>query len=168
MDADEVREQYDKLFKLSEFEEGTVLEVSFAKRIKTKNGEAMLVHFATRIGREEVEGKLIIPDRFGKEIEGKTPLILYYGGMKKNSQNVDYHDLMVIELPEGSKKKGKLPATKPKPSTSDNAVGSFSDAETIVLECAFDSDCQKPPNSCYGFCEGCGRHQPYNGSQCRC
>ena len=61
-------------------------------------GDALLVEFATEVGPEKMEGKLIVPQRVATEVDGQTPLIVVYFGVKVSKSNKDFHNLVFIDV----------------------------------------------------------------------
>ena len=57
-----------------------------------------MVEFSTEVNQKKVEGKLIIPSRVAKEVEGKVPIIMIYQGIKLSNKNKEYHDLSFVEV----------------------------------------------------------------------
>jgi len=178
-------QKLNQMHKLGDFNGGTVFEVTSSRPINTSNGECLLVDFSTESDEGTVTGKLIIPDRIRKEIEGKTPLILYYDGKKMGKKNQQFHDLTVINLdcdrvvktPVKSKTLGKELVSSIL-SSNDNARATFSDNEDNDYEdddaawkppiCSKNAPCKQNNNTCYGWCNLCRSHQPFDGSQCVC
>ena len=167
-----------KLYKLSEFPPGTVFEVMTEKRIKTVNGESLLIEFSTAVGREKMEGKLIIPNRVVEEVEGRTPIIMVYTGKKMSKNQKEFHDLSFIDVekcPIMKRKKAKSrDSTVRVPQMhNEETLMSYSDIEEdediwTPPVCQETDECNVGRNVCYGFCLLCHEHMPYNGSQCRC
>ena len=163
---------------LSSIPPNTVLEALSCKTISTSVGHAVIVDV---IENQEVEGKeervtyqLMIPDRFEDELKN-LPCVLYYRGKQPMSNGQLFHDLQIIKindetvfkLPEHSESdQNPKPKRRVRTVTDDNTLAaSMQELYNSFQPC---NSCEKSGSTCYGFCGGCGAHQPDDGSQCVC
>ena len=87
-----------KLYKLNEFPPSNVFKVFTDKKIKTVNGEVLLVEFATEVGAERMVVTLIIPNRVIDEVIGETSIIMLYHKKAMSRNNKQFHDMSFVEV----------------------------------------------------------------------
>ena len=186
--ADRVRKHVDhhgdlppgqKFKTLNNIEPGSILEAHSYKTIATTIGSAYVLDVT--LTREESnqtvreDFKLMIGSRFEEEIIDKLPCLLYYRGKQPMANGNLFHDLQAFKTNDESvfqtnADKPAAIATKTKKKTSVITDGGVLDESMKEL---YDQSipcetCEITGDSCFGFCGGCGTHQPPDGSQCPC
>lgn len=115
--------------------------------MQTTHGLAPTVKFETKSedGAKE-SGTLILPNRLLAQCQTKLPCVAYYAGKKQLKGGKSCHDIHFISDTEDE----------------DEEIG---DDDIYEIGC---KSCRIKKVSCFGFCGGCGCHQPPDGSQCVC
>ena len=170
-----------QMFKtLNNIQPNTVLEAHSYKLMPTSIGQAFVLDVTQT---EEVDGKidrndfkLMIASRFEEEIISKVPCLLYYRGKQPMANGNLFHDLQAFTINYESVFQNNSDMSKPSTKskkrtpvvTSSNVLDeSLKELYTHSIPC---DNCKSTDNAnwCYGFCTGCGTHQPFDGSQCPC
>lgn len=181
---------------LTDIAPNTILEGIEHKNIQTSNGPAIVmtvIDTVTKKGKKKrVQFEVMISDRFNTECCRNLPCVLFYVGKKQTKGGNSCHDLRFIKAddkilfhesddeekepepqPLPHKKRANYQQTEQQsiqqePNILDRAMAFLNDktlAEPSFQPCDV---CLINGMECYGHCDSCGGHQPYDGSQCDC
>ena len=184
-------EERTKAKTLSDIAPNTVFEGVEHKNVQTANGPAVVmtvIETVTRNGKKKrCQFEIMMSDRFNVECCLKLPCVVFYAGKKQIKGGNTCHDLrfikpddkiLFLESDEDDEEPEPLPRKKKseepeqqmdeEPNILDRAMALLNDPSTITPSFVACEGCELNGMECYGFCETCGGHQPYDGSQCDC